>query len=271
MTVTQATEADLTNVSSWLTNATDCRLWAGPRVSFPLKTTQLANEIMFCQDNSYCYVTTAGLAGFGQLININDTCYHLARIITNPNCRGQGVARNLCSQLIEHAWQRGASQLSLNVYRNNVQALSLYQSLGFIEQTDKSDGEMIYMLLTNEETIMTRTGTINYLEMPASDLNETKQFFSTVFGWAFIDYGPEYMAIANAGIDGGFFKSDKASTTRNGSVLVVLYSSELETTLAKVQAAGGQVIQDIFAFPGGRRFHFTDPNGNEYAVWSEKN
>ena len=116
---------------------------------------------------------------------------------------------------------------------------------------------------------MKQTGKINYLEMPARDLAQTKIFFSTVFGWEFIDYGPDYMAIANAGLDGGFFKSDKVATTSNGSVLVVLYSNELEITLNKVKAAGGQIIQDIFEFPGGRRFHFTDPNGNEYAVWSE--
>ena len=116
---------------------------------------------------------------------------------------------------------------------------------------------------------MKQTGKINYLEIPALDLARTKAFFSTVFGWEFVDYGPEYMAIGNAGLDGGFFKADKVATTSTGSVLVVLYSSELETTLAKIQAAGGSIVQDIFEFPGGRRFHFTDPNGNEYAVWSE--
>lgn len=112
-------------------------------------------------------------------------------------------------------------------------------------------------------------GKINYLEMPARDLAQTKRFFSTVFGWEFVDYGPEYIGIGNAGLDGGFYQSDKVASTATGSVLVVLYSSELETTLAKVNAAGGQIVQDIFDFPGGRRFHFTDPNGNEFAVWSQ--
>ena len=116
---------------------------------------------------------------------------------------------------------------------------------------------------------MADTGKINYLEMPARDLRQTKAFFSTVFGWAFIDYGPDYVAIANAGVDGGFFKSDNVATCSNGSVLVVLYSQELEVTLDKVTAAGGLIVQDIFSFPGGRRFHFTDPNGNEFAVWSD--
>lgn len=116
---------------------------------------------------------------------------------------------------------------------------------------------------------MKQTGKINYLEMPSRDLDATKQFFSEAFGWSFVDYGPEYVAIENAGLDGGFFKSDLVATTANGSVLVVLYSSDLENTVEKVKNAGGKITQDIFSFPGGRRFHFTDPNGNEYAVWSE--
>jgi uncharacterized protein len=116
---------------------------------------------------------------------------------------------------------------------------------------------------------MKETGKINYIEMPSRDIHLTKQFFSEAFGWSFVDYGPEYVAIENAGLDGGFFKSDKAAATENGSVLVVLYSAELEKTVEKVKKVGGAITQDIFSFPGGRRFHFTDPNGNEYAVWSE--
>lgn len=116
---------------------------------------------------------------------------------------------------------------------------------------------------------MNKTGKINYIEMPARDIGATKQFFGAAFGWSFVDYGPDYVAIENAGIDGGFFKSEKIARTDNGSVLVVLYSSELENTTEKVTSAGGEIIQDIFSFPGGRRFHFTDPSGNEYAVWSD--
>lgn len=116
---------------------------------------------------------------------------------------------------------------------------------------------------------MKETGKINYVEMPSQNLEATKKFFGEAFGWSFIDYGPEYVAIQNAGLDGGFFKSDHVATTRSGSVLVVLYSNDLEVTLDKVKQSGGAIIQDIFTFPGGRRFHFSDPNGNEYAVWSE--
>ncbi len=116
---------------------------------------------------------------------------------------------------------------------------------------------------------MKETGKINYVELPSRDLEATKRFFGNAFGWSFVDYGPEYSAIENAGLDGGFFKSDKVSTTSNGSVLVVLYSTDLENSLDRVTSAGGRIVREIFSFPGGRRFHFTDPNGNEYAVWSD--
>lgn len=110
---------------------------------------------------------------------------------------------------------------------------------------------------------------INYLEFPAKDIAKTKQFFSSVFGWTFEDFGPEYTAFSNQGLDGGFFKSDLSTSTKNGSALVVFFSNNLEETLAKIEAAGGGIIKPIFSFPGGRRFHFSDPNGNEYAVWAE--
>ncbi len=116
---------------------------------------------------------------------------------------------------------------------------------------------------------MRQTGKINYLEIPSQDLDKTKAFFSHVFGWSFVDYGPDYMAIEDAGIDGGFYRSPLSSTQNIGSVLIVVYSEALESTLEQVKAAGGEIVKDIFSFPGGRRFHFTDPNGNEYAVWSE--
>lgn len=110
---------------------------------------------------------------------------------------------------------------------------------------------------------------INYVEFPSKDLEITKKFFGDTFGWSFVDYGPEYVAIVDGGMDGGFYKSDLTSTTDKGSVLVVLYSEELEATQLKITDAGGTIVKEIFSFPGGRRFHFADPNGNEYAVWSE--
>jgi predicted enzyme related to lactoylglutathione lyase len=110
---------------------------------------------------------------------------------------------------------------------------------------------------------------INYVEFPSKDLQATKAFFTTVFGWSFIDYGPEYAAFSNQGIDGGFYQSDLTSTTANGGALVIFYSKDLEHTQVKIENAGGSIIRPVFQFPGGRRFHFTDPNGNEYAVWSD--
>ena len=110
---------------------------------------------------------------------------------------------------------------------------------------------------------------INYVELPAKDLATTKAFFQSAFGWSFVDYGPEYTAFENQGLDGGFFKSDLASSTQNGAALIVFYSNQLEATLAKVEKAGGSILRPIFSFPGGRRFHFTEPSGNEFAVWGE--
>jgi len=110
---------------------------------------------------------------------------------------------------------------------------------------------------------------INYLEFPAQDIPATKAFFKSVFGWHFQDFGPNYTAFSKQGIDGGFFKSDQQSLTRNGSALVVFYSHNLEATQNKIRLAGGNITQAIFEFPGGRRFHFTEPSGNELAVWSD--
>jgi predicted enzyme related to lactoylglutathione lyase len=110
---------------------------------------------------------------------------------------------------------------------------------------------------------------IDYVEFPAKDIEATKSFFKMVFDWSFEDYGPDYAAFSNEGIDGGFYKSDLTASTQNGSALIVLYSKELEKTLSKIMEAGGEIIRPIFSFPGGRRFHFSDPNGNEFAVWSD--
>tara|TARA_B100001059_G_scaffold109513_1_gene109563 strand:+ start:304 stop:651 length:348 start_codon:yes stop_codon:yes gene_type:complete len=115
---------------------------------------------------------------------------------------------------------------------------------------------------------MTQNNKINYIEIPAQNIAATKDFFSDVFGWSFIDYGPEYCSFIGQGVDGGFFKSDLV-VTKNGSPLIVLYSNELKATQDKIEKAGGKIIKPTFSFPGGRRFHFNDPNENEFAVWSE--
>lgn len=110
---------------------------------------------------------------------------------------------------------------------------------------------------------------INYVEFPAKDIAATKGFYTTVFGWSFVDYGPEYAAFSNEGIDGGFYQSNLSTSSENGSALVIFYSDNLEQTEAKIKKAGGIILKPIFSFPGGRRFHFADPNANELAVWSD--
>lgn len=125
--------------------------------------------------------------------------------------------------------------------------------------------------MTNEKEInikMKNHNKINYIEIPSKDIGVSKKFFSDVFSWSFVDYGPEYCSFSE-GIDGGFYKAELSVSTDSGSVLVVLYSQELEATQSKIEECGGKITKPIFSFPGGRRFHFTDPNGNEYAVWSE--
>jgi len=110
---------------------------------------------------------------------------------------------------------------------------------------------------------------INYVEFPAKDLQATKDFFAQAFGWTFQDFGPDYSSFSNQGIDGGFFKSELSSSTSQGAALIVLYSKDLKSTQAKIEKANGRIVKPVFSFPGGRRFHFTEPSGNELAVWSD--
>ncbi|MDD9856736.1 MAG: VOC family protein [Gammaproteobacteria bacterium] len=110
---------------------------------------------------------------------------------------------------------------------------------------------------------------IDYIEFPATDMAAARAFFTEVFNWSFQDFGGAYMAFSGAGVDGGFFRSELTVRAAGGSALVVFYSAGLEQTQAKIERAGGAIVKPVFSFPGGRRFHFTDPNGNEYAVWSD--
>lgn len=113
---------------------------------------------------------------------------------------------------------------------------------------------------------------INYLELPAKDLAATKAFFNAVFGWHFIDYGADYSAFsqAEAGLDGGFYRAELKSSAAQGAGLIVFYSANLESTQAQIETGGGEISHPIFSFPGGRRFHFIEPSGNEFAVWSDQ-
>ena len=107
---------------------------------------------------------------------------------------------------------------------------------------------------------------INYIEFKAKNLESTKTFYKGVFGWVFTDYGPTYIAFSDSGLEGGFEKTDKPIV--NG-VLVVLYHDNLEAIKHKIIRVGGKISKDIFSFPGGKRFHFLDPSGNELAIWSD--
>ena len=110
--------------------------------------------------------------------------------------------------------------------------------------------------------------TIDYVEFTVRDLAAAKRFYTTAFGWQFNDYGPEYAGIKGAsGEVGGLHQSHEA---RTGGPLVILYSKDLEQSVAAVRSAGGSIVREPFAFPGGRRFQFTDVSGNELGVWSEK-
>ncbi len=107
---------------------------------------------------------------------------------------------------------------------------------------------------------------IDYIELHVNAVPAAKKFYSDAFGWNFQDWGPEYASFEHANLAGGI-TSGESSTT--GAPLVILHASKLEAALARVEKAGGKIVKPIFSFPGGRRFHFTDPAGNELAIWGE--
>jgi predicted enzyme related to lactoylglutathione lyase len=111
---------------------------------------------------------------------------------------------------------------------------------------------------------------IDYVELPARDLGRVREFYSRLFGWTFEDYGPDYCAFSDGRMDGGFYRTNLSSSAASGSALVIVYAADLEGTRARVLENGGTLVRDIFEFPGGRRFQFADPNGNELGVWSEE-
>ena len=99
-----------------------------------------------------------------------------------------------------------------------------------------------------------------------ADMARTKAFYRTAFGWTFTDYGPDYCEFTDGHMKGGF---DATGPVTPGGPLVVLYGSDLAEIQARIEAAGGTIVKPLFEFPGGHRFHFTDPDGYELAVWSE--
>jgi uncharacterized protein len=108
---------------------------------------------------------------------------------------------------------------------------------------------------------------IDYIEFAVTSVPEAKRFYGNAFGWTFEDYGPDYASFADGRLSGGF---QTAANVPTGGPLVVIYAADLEEMDRRVRQAGGTIVKPIFGFPGGRRFHFTDPSGNELAVWSDR-
>tara|TARA_B100000809_G_scaffold6554_1_gene6595 strand:- start:8851 stop:9222 length:372 start_codon:yes stop_codon:yes gene_type:complete len=123
---------------------------------------------------------------------------------------------------------------------------------------------------------MNQHHSLNYIEIACRDLAASKLFFCAVFNWAFIDYlDPEsgavnYSTFSLDNINGGFFSADKVASQNNDGTLIVFYSQNLNLTETEIKSAGGVISKPVFNFPGGRRFHFSDPSGNEFAVWSDQ-
>jgi uncharacterized protein len=112
---------------------------------------------------------------------------------------------------------------------------------------------------------MNKHHTLNYIEFTANNLKEIKEFYSTSFDWKFTDFGPDYTAFKDEVLEGGFSKGKVIK----GGPLVIFYSNNLEDSLRIITQNGGTISKNIYSFPGGRRFHFTDPAGNQLAIWSD--
>ena len=110
---------------------------------------------------------------------------------------------------------------------------------------------------------------IDYIEIPVADLQKARAFFEGLFGWTFQEWGDEYMSFSDGRLDGGFRLAP--DTPPPGGVLLVFFSTDLERDVQRVQEMGGTITQEIFSFAGGRRFHFSDPVGAEFAIWGESN
>ncbi len=109
---------------------------------------------------------------------------------------------------------------------------------------------------------------IDYIEIPATDLPRAREFLEAMFGWTFQEWGDDYLSFKDGRLDGGLRRADQPASA--DGALIVLYSENLERDVERVKQLGGTISEDIFSFPGGRRFHFIDPVGNPFAIWSDK-
>jgi len=112
-----------------------------------------------------------------------------------------------------------------------------------------------------------RNHRIDYVEFTVGDIARSKTFYGGAFGWTFTDYGPEYCEFNDGSLKGGF---TTRAAARPGGAVIILYATDLEDAQRRVEGAGGRIVQPVFRFPGGRRFHFADPDGYELAVWSDQ-
>lgn len=110
---------------------------------------------------------------------------------------------------------------------------------------------------------------IDYVEIPVKDLEGMREFFQSLFGWEFKNWGPDYSSFSDGRLEGGLRRADAPAAATG--VLLVFYSTDLERDVERVQELGGSISREIFEFPGGRRFHFVDPAGVEFAMWSDRN
>ncbi len=123
---------------------------------------------------------------------------------------------------------------------------------------------------SGEETSMSQAHQdlrIDYVEFSTTNMEATKSFYSNLFGWTFTDYGPDYANFSDGRLSGGF---TLVADVTAGGPLVVVYAADLESLVSQVEESGGRIVREIFEFPGGRRFHFADPSGNELAAWSDQ-
>ncbi len=128
---------------------------------------------------------------------------------------------------------------------------------------------MVFTLPYQAFLTMSESIKLNYVEFASLDIGRSKAFFENAFDWRFIDYGSEYTAFNNSGLEGGIFASQRVAQAENGAPLLVLYAKNISEVQRKVEDAGGAISKPLFDFPGGCRFHFIEPGGNELAVWSE--
>ncbi|MGD9079797.1 MAG: GNAT family N-acetyltransferase [Desulfobacterales bacterium] len=142
----KANLADLETIISWIPDELACRMWAGPKVRFPLSIESLSKDIGFSDNNSYCLIKGEAIFAFGQILTKEKGRLHFARIIVDPSKRAMGYGKRLCNELLQIAAQKGCKKISLNVYRSNAQALKLYKNLGFREIAEKSSKENCFMI-----------------------------------------------------------------------------------------------------------------------------